>query len=121
MKNRSFTKKALIGFISMALMSGSAFSQEKPQMSKPQGAVGMGEAKMGATRTNQFWWPDQLNLSPLRDHDLRSNPYGADFNYAEAFNSLDLDTVKSDIDALLTQSQDWWPADLVTMAHFLFV
>ena len=118
MKNRSFTKKALVGFISMALMSGSAFSQEKPQMSKPQGAVGMGEAKMGATRTNQFWWPDQLNLSPLRDHDLRSNPYGADFNYAEAFNSLDLDTVKSDIDALLTQSQDWWPADFGNYGPF---
>ncbi|MBB1365716.1 catalase/peroxidase HPI [Pseudoalteromonas sp. SR44-5] len=118
MKNRSFNKKALVGFISMALISGTAVSQEKPQMSKPQGAVGMGEAKMGATRTNQFWWPDQLNLSPLRDHDERSNPYGADFNYAKAFNSLDLDTVKSDIDALLTQSQDWWPADFGNYGPF---
>ena len=118
MKNRSFNKKALVGFISMALISGTAVSQEKPQMSKPQGAVGMGEAKIGATRTNQFWWPDQLNLSPLRDHDERSNPYGADFNYAKAFNSLDLDTVKSDIDALLTQSQDWWPADFGNYGPF---
>ncbi|MFK3864704.1 catalase/peroxidase HPI [Pseudoalteromonas rhizosphaerae] len=118
MKNRSFNKKALVGFISMALISGTAVSQEKPQMSKPQGAVGMGEAKMGATRTNQFWWPDQLNLSPLRDHDERSNPYGADFNYAKAFNSLDLDTVKSDIDTLLTQSQDWWPADFGNYGPF---
>ena len=118
MKNRSFNKKALVGFISMALISGTAVSQEKPQMSKPQVAVGMGEAKMGATRTNQFWWPDQLNLSPLRDHDERSNPYGADFNYAKAFNSLDLDTVKSDIDALLTQSQDWWPADFGNYGPF---
>ncbi|WP_213608991.1 catalase/peroxidase HPI [Pseudoalteromonas sp.] len=118
MKNRSFTKKALVGFISMALMSGAAFAQEKPQMSKPQGAVGMGEAKMGATRTNQFWWPNQLDLAPLRDHDERSNPYGGDFNYAEAFNSLDLDAVKSDIDALLTQSQDWWPADFGNYGPF---
>lgn len=62
-------------------------------------------------KTNQFWWPDQLDLSPLRDQDSRSNPLGASFDYAEAFAALDLDTVKEDIDAVLTDSQDWWPAD----------
>ncbi len=62
-------------------------------------------------RTNQFWWPEQLNLSSLRDHDARSNPYGDDFDYAEAFAALDLAAVKKDIDAVLTNSQDWWPAD----------
>ncbi len=62
-------------------------------------------------RTNQFWWPDQLDLSSLRDHDARSNPLGEDFDYAEAFSSLDLDAVKKDVDATLTDSQDWWPAD----------
>ncbi len=62
-------------------------------------------------RTNQFWWPDQLDLSSLRDHDARSNPLGEDFDYAEAFNALDLDAVTKDVDATLTDSQDWWPAD----------
>ncbi|MFZ8977798.1 MAG: hypothetical protein ACO2Y9_11955, partial [Pseudohongiellaceae bacterium] len=45
-------------------------------------------------RTNQFWWPDQLDLSSLRDHDARSNPLGEDFDYAEAFKSLDYDALK---------------------------
>ncbi|MCL5051023.1 catalase/peroxidase HPI [Aliidiomarina maris] len=62
-------------------------------------------------RANSFWWPEQLNLSPLRQHDPRSNPLGEDFNYAEAFKQLDLAAVKADIEALMTDSQDWWPAD----------
>ena len=62
-------------------------------------------------RSNQFWWPEYLDLSPLRDHGVESNPLGDDFNYAEAFAGLDLDAVKKDIAALLTTSQDWWPAD----------
>lgn len=62
-------------------------------------------------RANNFWWPEQLNLSPLRQHDPRSNPLGEDFNYAEAFKQLDLAAVKADIEALMTDSQDWWPAD----------
>ena len=118
MKNQSFTKQALAGFIAMALMSGTAFSQENPHMTKPKGATGHGEKKVGVVRNNQFWWPDQLDLSPLRDHDERSNPYGADFDYAKAFNSLDLETVKKDIDDLLTQSQDWWPADFGNYGPF---
>ncbi|WP_373531854.1 catalase/peroxidase HPI [Vampirovibrio sp.] len=62
-------------------------------------------------RTNQFWWPQQLNLAPLRQHDALSNPLGENYSYAEAFNSLDLKAVKKDINDLLTLSQDWWPAD----------
>ncbi|MDG0970825.1 MAG: catalase/peroxidase HPI [Porticoccaceae bacterium] len=62
-------------------------------------------------KTNNFWWPDQLDLSPLRDHDIRSNPLGESFSYAQAFNSLDLSAAKQDINAVLTESQDWWPAD----------
>lgn len=60
---------------------------------------------------NQFWWPEQLNLSPLRQNAVESNPYGSDYHYAEAFKSLDLDAVKKDIKALMTESQDWWPSD----------
>ncbi len=62
-------------------------------------------------KSNQFWWPDNLDLGPLRDHGVESNPMGDDFNYAAAFEALDLDAVKKDIDTVLTTSQDWWPAD----------
>ena len=62
-------------------------------------------------RPNQFWWPDQLDLSPLRQHAAESNPYGRDFNYAKAFETLDLNAVKKDIAAVLATSQDWWPSD----------
>ncbi|WP_448554056.1 catalase/peroxidase HPI [Thalassotalea montiporae] len=68
-------------------------------------------ASVGEAKTNQFWWPEQLNLAPLRQHSPESNPYGADFNYAKAFAKLDLATVKKDIETTLTDSQDWWPAD----------
>jgi catalase-peroxidase len=60
---------------------------------------------------NAEWWPNQLNLSILRQHSSLSNPMGADFNYIEEFKSLDYDALKSDIRALMTESQDWWPAD----------
>ena len=62
-------------------------------------------------KSNQFWWPDTLNLQPLRAHDVSSNPYGDDFDYAQAFNSVDLEALKKDIEETLTTSQDWWPAD----------
>jgi catalase-peroxidase len=65
----------------------------------------------GEPKSNQFWWPEQLDLSPLRQHGSESNPLGSDFNYAEEFASLDLAEVKKDIEALMTSSQDWWPAD----------
>jgi len=68
-------------------------------------------AVAGEPKSNQFWWPNTLNLSVLRQHDPASNPYGNDFDYAAAFATLDLDEVKQDIEALMTQSQDWWPAD----------
>ncbi|WP_462156283.1 catalase/peroxidase HPI [Pseudoalteromonas piscicida] len=68
-------------------------------------------AAMSEAKTNQFWWPEQLNLSPLRQHSPESNPYGANFDYAAEFNKLDLKQVKKDIEQTLTDSQDWWPAD----------
>jgi len=57
------------------------------------------------------WWPNQLNLQILRQNSAKSNPLGKDFNYAEEFKKLDLDALKKDINALMTTSQDWWPAD----------
>jgi len=64
----------------------------------------------GGTRNND-WWPNQLKLNILRQHSSLSNPMGEDFNYADAFNSLDLEAVKRDLHALMTDSQEWWPAD----------
>ncbi len=61
--------------------------------------------------TNRLWWPNQLNLKILAKHQPASNPMGEDFDYAAAFNSLDLAAVKRDIEQVLTTSQDWWPAD----------
>ena len=65
----------------------------------------------GKAKSNSFWWPDQVDIGPLRDHDSNSNPYGDDFDYAKAFNSVDLKALKADIEKVLTTSQDWWPAD----------
>ncbi|WP_300601377.1 catalase/peroxidase HPI [Niabella sp.] len=65
----------------------------------------------GGGTKNRDWWPNQLRLNILRQHADRSNPMDKDFNYAEAFKSLDLEAVKKDLHALMTDSQDWWPAD----------
>ncbi len=83
---------ALAVVISAVVLSSSAFAQDEP-------------------RSNQFWWPELLDLSPLRDQAPSSNPYGEDFDYAQAFASLDLEVVKQDLKEVMTTSQDWWPAD----------
>ena len=83
---------ALAVAIAAVVPSSSVFAQDKP-------------------KSNQFWWPERLDLSPLRDHDQRSNPLGEDFDYTAAVAELDFDQVKADVEAVLTDSQDWWPAD----------
>lgn len=65
----------------------------------------------GRGTSNKEWWPNQLNLKILHQHSAKSNPMGDDFNYADAFNRLDLEAVRQDLYALMTDSQDWWPAD----------
>jgi catalase (peroxidase I) len=60
---------------------------------------------------NRDWWPNQLKLNILRQHSFLSNPMGEDFNYAEEFKSLNLEAIKKDLHKLMTDSQDWWPAD----------
>ena len=79
---------------------------------KGQCPVAHGAAPQGANgRTNKDWWPNQVDLSVLHQHGAASNPLGADFDYAKAFASLDLDAVTADLTALMTDSKDWWPAD----------
>lgn len=70
-----------------------------------------GSITTAGARSNRDWWPNQLNLKILHQNSPLSDPMGKDFNYAEAFNSLDLDAVRNDLYALMTDSQDWWPAD----------
>ncbi|GAB4060827.1 catalase/peroxidase HPI [Uliginosibacterium sediminicola] len=70
-----------------------------------------GANAVASAQSNRDWWPNQLNLKILHQHSPASSPLPADFNYAEAFKKLDLAAVKQDLAALLTTSQDWWPAD----------
>jgi catalase-peroxidase len=65
----------------------------------------------GSGMTNREWWPNQLNLDILRQHCIKSNPMGETFNYAEEFKHLDFKALKKDLTELMTNSQDWWPAD----------
>ncbi|MGJ8624796.1 MAG: catalase/peroxidase HPI [Yoonia sp.] len=72
---------------------------------------GYGASQSTGTVANTQWWPNSLNLKPLHQNDPQSNPMGGAFDYADAFKSLDLDAVIADLTALMTDSQDWWPAD----------
>ncbi|MEZ5503829.1 MAG: peroxidase family protein [Halioglobus sp.] len=69
--------------------------------------------------TNDFWWPNRLDLSPLRAHAQESNPMGAGFDYDKAFASVDINALKEDIAKQMTTSQAWWPADWGTYAGLL--
>ncbi|MDP2134303.1 MAG: peroxidase family protein, partial [Sulfuritalea sp.] len=70
-----------------------------------------GARTLAAAQSNADWWPQQLNLGILHQHSAKSNPLGEGFNYAEEFKKLDLTALKKDLTALMTDSQDWWPAD----------
>ncbi len=73
--------------------------------------TGMGQGRAGGGTSIKDWWPDRLELKILRQNCAKSNPMGRDFNYAKEFENLDLSAVKKDLRALMTESQDWWPAD----------
>ncbi len=70
-----------------------------------------GRQAAGGGTTNRDWWPNQLNVNVLHQHSAKSNPMDSEFNYAEEFKKLDLEALKKDLHALMTDSQDWWPAD----------
>ena len=81
------------------------------EMKCPFSGTGSHALARSASPTNADWWPNQLNLKILHQQSSKSSPMGPDFDYAEAFKSLDLDAVVKDLTALMTDSQDWWPAD----------
>ena len=94
--------------------SGSSDSHKVWEVNESSKCPFMGgavKATAGTGTSNRDWWPNQLNLRILRQHSNLSNPMGEDFNYAEEFKSLDLNAVKQDLFALMTDSQEWWPAD----------
>jgi len=103
-------------FLSSLLFAGALFTG----CDQKNGSATDTDAYTGATKesksnmkspSNSDWWPNQLNLSILRQHSTLSNPMDPDFNYIEEFNSLDYEALKKDIREVLTDSQDWWPAD----------
>ncbi|GAA0894645.1 catalase/peroxidase HPI [Fulvivirga kasyanovii] len=111
-------KKTLTFYVLLALGAVMTACQEKPTQEVEK--VAEVDGKSGATKksrsnmnanSNSDWWPNQLNLSILRQNSSLSDPMQEDFNYIEAFNSLPYDSVKSDIRKVLTDSKDWWPAD----------
>jgi catalase-peroxidase len=74
-------------------------------------AIGARQQTVASAQTNADWWPKQLNVKMLHQHSTKSDPMGADFDYAKEFKTLDLHAVVKDLTALMTDSQDWWPAD----------
>lgn len=113
MRNKTFFVRAycLIHTESAAVMR----SKEKRMENKAMGSGGKCPVMHGgvtsADLSNMDWWPKALNLDILHQHDHKTNPMGADFNYREALEKLDVDGLKNDLKALMTDSQEWWPAD----------
>ena len=91
--------------------TGTALPEQDPA-DRPAGRCPVAGARTTiGTESNQHWWPNQLNLTILHQRSSLSDPMGEEFNYAEEFKTLDLDALKQDVEALMTTSQDWWPAD----------
>lgn len=103
-----------LSFLLFALMILASCSSPQLQHKRNGGR----EFARGEAKPNEFWWPNRVNLDPLRRHSVESNPYGKDFNYAKEFKKLDINKIKQDIRKVLTTSQEWWPADYGTYAPF---
>ncbi len=112
----AFAKRVPLLILALLAVPGCAGAVARPDpVTAAAPASPKAEVAKDATRaqlmSNQFWWPDRLDLSPLRQHSPASDPMGPDFNYAEAFKSLDLKVVKKEIGQVLTTSQAFWPSD----------
>ncbi|MFT5348980.1 MAG: catalase-peroxidase, partial [Bacteroidia bacterium] len=100
----------LSGLVAFVLLFGACGSSDTKEADGYSGATQKNYSNKLAT-SNADWWPNQLNVSILRQHSSLSNPMDEDFNYATEFQKLDYFALKKDINAALTESQDWWPAD----------
>ncbi len=96
-------------FIHTALIAAAVFQLSCASNSSQETKISKG-AKVSNV-SNQFWWPERLDLGPLRQHSIESNPMGKSFNYAAEFKKLDVNALKKDIEKMMKTSQDWWPAD----------
>ncbi|WP_053976151.1 catalase/peroxidase HPI [Mangrovimonas xylaniphaga] len=102
--------RALLVAIGVTMVACQGNSEHTAQVDASSGATKKSSSNMKAT-SNSDWWPNQLNLGILRQNSDLSNPMAEDFDYIEEFNSLDYNALKGDIRKVLTESQDWWPAD----------
>ncbi|MEM9669443.1 MAG: catalase/peroxidase HPI [Pseudomonadota bacterium] len=112
-----YTLKAVLLASASALLSDAVMAT--PPGFLPPSMGGTPPTSGGEAKSVDFWWPDYVDLSRLRQNGYDADPMGEDFDYAEAFLSLDLEEVKADIDAVMTDSQDWWPADYGNYAGFM--
>ena len=102
----------------LATAAGASVSQGHDVSSEGKCPVAHGAPKH---QTNSDWWPNQLNLRVLHQHSPLSDPMGKEFDYTEEFKSLDLNAVVKDLHAVMTDSQEWWPADFGHYVRCLFV
>ena len=111
-KSKLLTTALAMGVSTIALVSVAQAQEgaELRDVSKSEKTVAAPDETQ-ANINNQYWWPNRLDLSPLRTNASKSNPMGGDFDYEKAFLSLDLEAVKKDLEEVMTTSQDWWPAD----------
>ncbi len=109
--SKLFSKKAASMALAMFTITGCAGAVARPVTTPPPKSETARDVTRSQLMSNQFWWPERLDLAPLRQHASESDPMGPDFDYAEAFKKLDLKAVKKEIAQLLATSQPWWPAD----------
>jgi catalase-peroxidase len=99
-------KKTILGLVFMGFCLPISYA-----LAASSAAADQSQSMQEQATTNKFWWPDRLDLSPLRQHETESSPLDKNFDYAKEFKKLNLEEVKKDIRKVLTTSQDWWPAD----------
>lgn len=98
-------------FVTVLTLSASSFALSTAMASNEKAKEAFDVNETQKVVNNDYWWPNRLDLSPLRKHEASSNPAGADFDYSKEFEKLDLAALKEDLKQLMTASQDWWPAD----------
>jgi catalase-peroxidase len=115
--NRTLFRKTTMA-VALCALTGCAGAVARPNATPPPKAEAAKDPTRAQLMSNQFWWPERLDLAPLRQHAVESDPMGPDFDYAEAFKKLDLKAIEKEIAQTLVTSQPWWPADYGTYAPF---